>query len=158
AEDRKKMKENKSPADTLKNAMGDAADIDLLFASLVTAAGFDSRLALCAQRDDLFFDTKLAISYFLAPTSIVVRDNNEWKCCNPGTTYVTYGMLRWQEEGVSTLIADPKEPVFVESPMSSPEKSKEFRTANLHLNEDGTVEGDVRITYTGHSALDKKEF
>jgi hypothetical protein len=158
AEDLRKMKENKSPADTLKNARGDGQDIDLLFAALATAAGFEARQAWCAQRDDLFFDPKVAIVHFLDPSSIAVRVGNEWKFFDPATVYVPYGMLRWQEEGVFTLITDPKEPVFVESPMSAPEKSKELRVANLRLNEDGTIEGNVRITYTGHSSLDKKEY
>ncbi len=158
AEELKKMKENKSPADTLKNARGNAQDIGLLFAALATAAGFEARLAWCAQRDDIFFDPKLPIVHFLDPANIAVRVGNEWKFFDPGTAYVPYGMLRWQEEGVSILITDPKEPTFVESPMASPEKSKEFRTAKLRLSEDGTLEGDVRITYTGHLALDKKEY
>lgn len=158
AEDLRKMKENKSPADTLKNARGYGQDIDLLFAALATATGFEARLAWCAQRDDLFFDPKVPLVHFLDPSSIAVRVDNEWKFFDRATVYVPYGMLRWQEEGVFTLITDPKEPSFVESPMSAPEKSKELRIANLQLQEDGTIEGDVRITYTGHSALDKKEY
>jgi hypothetical protein len=66
-------------------------------------------------------------------------------------------MLRWQEEGQQSLITDPKNPVWVTTPMSSPEKSLTRRSAQLKLAEDGTLEGDVRVEYTGHFALDRKE-
>lgn len=49
-DERKKIKENKSPADTLKQKMGTGEDVDLLFAALATASGFDSRIVLAPNR------------------------------------------------------------------------------------------------------------
>jgi hypothetical protein len=66
-------------------------------------------------------------------------------------------MLRWQEEGQPSLITDPKNPVWVSSPMLSHEKSLIKRTAKLKLTEDGTLEGDVRVEFTGHFAVERKE-
>jgi hypothetical protein len=157
-EERKKLKENNSPADTLKRAMGDGEDIDLLFASLATAAGFEARLAISAFRDDIFFDRNLPLTYFMRPSCIGVLVGDSWRFFNPGTAYIPYGMLRWQEEGVSALVTDSKEPKFVETPMSAPDKSAESRTANLRLSEDGTLEGDVKIVYTGHLGFERKEY
>ena len=42
--------------------------------------------------------------------------------------------------------------------MSLPEKSLEKRSGKFTLLEDGTLEGDVRIEYTGHLGYDKKEY
>ena len=42
--------------------------------------------------------------------------------------------------------------------MSEPAKSLQKRTAKLHLTEDGTLEGDVRIEYSGHLADERKEY
>ena len=64
-------------------------------------------------------------------------------------------MLRWQEEGVDALIAD-ESPTWVMTPMSPPEKSRETRVATLRLDENGTLEGDVSIEYTGHLAVERK--
>jgi hypothetical protein len=158
AEQRKKLKENKSPADTLKRAAGDGDDIDLLFAALANAAGFETRLAVSASRNDLFFDPKLPIIYFIDQSCIAVLVGDSWRFFHPGTAYVSFGMLRWQEEGIPALVADSKEPKFIDTPMSAPEKSVEQRTANLRLAEDGTLEGDVKIIYTGHLAYEKKEY
>jgi hypothetical protein len=157
-EQRKKLKENNSPADTLKRAMGDGEDIDLLFAALVTAAGFEARTVWSSFRDDIFFDPNLPLTYFIHPSCIAVRAGEAWRFFNPGTTYLPYGMLRWQEEGVYALVTDSKEPKFINTPMTAAEKSLEKREANLHLTEDGTLEGDVKIIYTGHLGYEKKEY
>jgi hypothetical protein len=156
-EEKKKLKDNKSPSDTLKRATGSSGDIDLLFASLASASGFDARIVLAPDRGDIFFDKGIPNAYFLTPANIAVNVGGSWKFFNPGYNYIPFGMLRWQEEGEQSLITDPKEPVWVESPMSGPDKSVTKRRAHLKLSEDGTLEGDITVEYTGHSAFERKE-
>lgn len=153
-----KMKDNKSPADTLKRGVGNWHDIDMLFAALATAAGFEARVAKVANRSDIFFDPAFADTYFMriGSENIAVRVGDRWRFYDPGSTYITQGMLPWQEEGQSALIADPKEPLFVTTPVSGPDKSLERRTGKFRLSEDGTLEGEVRIEYTGHLSADMK--
>src|SRR5207237_6723427 len=59
-DDRAKLKDNKTPADPLKRGQGTSGDIDLLFAALAQAAGFDARIALMADRSDVFFKPSFA--------------------------------------------------------------------------------------------------
>jgi hypothetical protein len=157
SEERAKLKENKSPSDTLKRGMGTAADIDLLFAAMATAAGLDARITLSPDRSDIFFAPATSLAYFLEPAHVAVRVGEGWRFFNPGYPYIPQGMLLWKEEGNAVLITDPKEPVFVQTPLSPPQKSVEKRKAKLKLTEDGTLEGDVRVEYTGHLAVDRKE-
>lgn len=152
-----KLKANKSPGDTLKRGMGDGEDIDLLFAALATAAGFDARLMLISSRGDIFFDPSFATPYFLRPTDVAVKVGDEWRFYNPGYSYAPLGMLVWQEEGQDALVTDPKEPVWVKTPVTPPDKTLVKRTAKLTLSEDGTLEGDVEIEYTGQFGIEKKE-
>jgi transglutaminase-like putative cysteine protease len=154
-----KMKENKTPADTLKRGTGNWHDIDMLFAAMAVASGFDARVAKVGNRAEDFFDPNFSDSYFLAyrgTEDIAVKVGDQWRFYDPGTTYVTRGMLNWQEEGQQALISDPKEPLFVKTPLSGPEKSVERRTAKFKLSDDGTLEGDVRVEYTGHLGVDMK--
>jgi hypothetical protein len=157
SEEREKWKDNKSPAETLKRGMGTGSDIDMLFAAMAMAAGFDVRMANLADRSDIFFDAGFPDDYFISSYDIAVRVGDTWRFYDPATTYIAHGMLRWQEEGQDALVSDPKEPTWVQTPISPPEKSQEKRTGKFQLLEDGTLEGDVRIEYTGHLAYDKKE-
>jgi len=156
-DERAKLKENKSPSDTLKRGIGTGGDIDLLFAALANGAGFDARIVLAPDRGDIFFDKSLPNAYFLRPQNIAVKVGGTWKFFNPGYNYIRLGMLRWQEEGEPSLITDPQNPVWVTTPMSSPEKSLVKRTAKLKLTEDGNLEGDIRVEFTGHFAVERKE-
>ena len=158
SEERSKLKENKSPADTLKRAMGTGFDIDMLFAALAIAAGFDARVVNLADRSDVLFDKTFTDDYFIHAYDIAVRVGEEWRFYDPASTYVPYGMLRWQEESQEALISDPKEAIWVKTPLSSPDKSKQKRIAKLRLDQDGTIEGDVKVEYYGHLAVERKEW
>jgi len=151
-----KIKNNKNPSDTLKRGTGRSVDIDHLFAALANASGLDARIVLAPDRGDMFFDKSLPNAYFIYPMNIAVKVGTNWKFFNPGYPHLPFGMLRWQEEGQQSLITDPSQPVWVETPMSGPEKSLVKRSAKLKLSDDGTLEGDVRIEYTGHFAIERK--
>lgn len=157
AADRAKLKPNESPADTLKQGMGTSTNIDCLFAALATAAGFESRVVRLASRGEIFFDQNFPDAYLLSSYNIAVKVGNEWRFFDPGNSYVPFGMLRWQEEGTDALIADAKASTFVKTPLSPAVKSLQKRTATFNLTEDGTLEGDVSIEYTGQFAMEKKE-
>jgi Domain of Unknown Function with PDB structure (DUF3857)/Transglutaminase-like superfamily len=157
-EERSKFKGNKTPAETIKRGMGTGSNIDLLFAALARAAGFDARLALSGNRDDLFFTRDLANVSFLGSSFIAVRVGEEWRFFSPAEMYTPFGMLGWVEEGQEALITDSKEPIWVKTTVAAPDKSHEKRTGKFRLLEDGTLEGDVRMEYTGHLASEKKEY
>jgi hypothetical protein len=143
----------------LKRGQGTGTDVDLLFAALAKAAGFDARLALSGDRDDLFFKRDLfANSYFLGSSFIAVKVGEGWQFFSPSEKYTEFGMLGWPEENQEALVLDPKGPLWVSTPLSGPEKSVAKRTGKFRLMEDGTLEGDVQIEYTGHLGFDKKEY
>lgn len=156
-EDLAKLKANSSPADTLKRGLGAANDMDMLFGALAAAAGFEVRLARLSDRSDIFFEPSFANSYFLSTYDVAVKVGNQWRFFNPGNRYIPFGMLSWWEEGVTALIPDSKDPAWLTTPLSTPEKSMQKRTAKLRLLADGTLEGDVQIEYTGHFAAEEKE-
>lgn len=155
-EERAKLKENKTPGDTLKRGVGTTADIDLLFAAMANVAGFDARIAMLADRSSSFFNRNFPNTYFLNTYDIAVKVDNDWQFFDPGSSYLPIGMLRWQEEGQDALITDPKQPTFVRTPISEPEKSTGKRVGKFSLSDDGTLEGDVKVEYTGHLAVDNR--
>lgn len=157
-DEKKKIKENKSPSDTLKKGMGTGSNIDYLFAALAKAAGFDARLAVSGNRDDLAFERGLANVSFLQASFIAVKVGDEWQYFSPAEMYTPFGMLGWLEDSQDTMITDPKEPIWTKPATSSPQQSHAKRAAKLRLLDDGTLEGDVTVEYTGHLASDRKEY
>lgn len=152
-----KLKENKKPSDTLKRGVGPGIDINLLFAALANAAGFETRVALLPDRGRRIFDRNELIPGALRPSNIAVKVGERWKFFDPGLPYIAQGMLRWQEEGVEALLADER-PSWVTTPMTPADKSKEKHVADLRLDENGTLEGDITVEYTGHLAVERKIF
>ena len=157
-DEKKKLKDNKSPGDTLKRGQGTGSDIDHLFAALAKAAGFEAYFALSGNRDDLFFSKNLSNEYFLRSSFVAVKVGEKWEFFSPAEMYTEFGMLGWPEEAQDALVLDPKEPFWVRTPMAGPERSLEKRTGKFRLLDDGTIEGDVRIEYTGHLGFEKKEY
>ena len=157
AEQLQKLKDNNSPADTLKRGYGTGTDINFLFAAMAGAAGMEARYAGIGDRSRKFFDPNFTNTYFMGGYNIAVKFGDKWRFFDPASTYVPFGMLRWQEEGIQALVTDSKDPGFFATPISPAEKSMKRRIARLKLTEDGSLEGEVRIEYTGHFAVDMKE-
>lgn len=152
-----KLKENKKPSDTLKRGVGPGIDINLLFAALAKAAGLEPRIALLPDRGKLLFNKNEVVPGALRPSNIAIKIGEQWQFFDPGLPYVAKGMLRWQEEGVDALLV-AETPVWVKTPLSPADKSKEKHVADLKLDENGTLEGDVTVEFTGHLAVERKVF
>jgi hypothetical protein len=155
--ERAEYKEAKTAEETFKRGKGTGYEIDRLFAALASAAGFDTRIALVPDRGDVFFDPSFADPYLLSSFTAAVKLGDGWRFYDPASTYVPHGMLRWQEEGIEALVTDPKEPLFVTTPLSPTDRSVIRRTATMRLAEDGTLEGDVKVELSGHPAAEQKE-
>ena len=46
----------------------------------------------------MFFQPALTSEYFMRSTDVAVRVNGEWRFFDPGRTYISFGMLSWDEE------------------------------------------------------------
>ena len=155
-EDLEKLKENKKPSDTLKRGVGSGSDMNLLFAALVNAAGYEARVVLLPDRGRRFLIATCIVPGALHPTSIAVRSGETWKFFDLGPKYVTPPMLRWQEEGVDGMIADSSPEVVQDADVTTRQIERETHR-NVDSHENGTLEGDVTIEYTGHSAVERKK-
>jgi hypothetical protein len=157
AEERKALKENHSPSDTLKQKVGTAIDIDMLFGALAGAAGFEARMARVSDRADTFFTPQRPTTYFINDVLMAVKLNEKWIFFDPSSQYLEPGMLRWQNEHQQALISDPKDGFFATTQYLQPARSRRDRRASFKLLEDGSLDGTVTYTYTGHVGRLQKE-
>jgi hypothetical protein len=152
----KAFKGHASPEETLQRMAGQGSDINLLFAALAGALGFDARIALLCDREHMFFRWDRPLRAFLSSDDIAVKLGDHWLLFDPATPYLEPGMLRWQEEGLRVLISDPNEPVFVNTPLLPAMRSARRCRAELRLTEDGSLEGTVQYTFSGHTGREWK--
>jgi hypothetical protein len=157
------VKERKSdrafsdPRSVLKRGRGFGSEINALFAALAKAAKFEVRRASSGDRDVLL-SIKISHGFLFANTnSVAVKVDGGWRFYSPGDAYVPCGMLRSQEEGADTLLADPKTIIWMRTPSAEPEASVRACRGELRLDEDGGLEGDITVERTGHFAARWKE-
>jgi transglutaminase-like putative cysteine protease len=157
AAEREKMEKGTgtTPGDTLKQGIGSPADITFLFAALANAVGFDARIAEVPDRNEVFFERRFPDAYFLKHLIVAVSVQGSWRFFD-STLFVPRSGLPWFHEGVQALVSDPKEPIFVTTPLSPPEKTVTRRQGNFRLTDDGTLEGDVVLEFGGHEAEVRK--
>jgi hypothetical protein len=155
-EQKDEIKPSKSTKDTYKKLQGTAGDINELFASLATALGFEARLAFTGDRSEMFFNPGRAHHSFIHFSSIAVKINGRWRYYDPGSPFVPYGMLAWKEENTSALLLGYKDYIKTETPGSEVDKSVARRTGKFKLLEDGTLEGVVKLEYSGHLGYEYK--
>ncbi len=152
-EERKKARDSKSAGDILKQKMGTAGDIDTLFGAMARAAGYDARIAFSGSRNELFFNPNVAnFSLMLNSSSIAVKVGDNWRFFSPAGYFTPYGMMSWYEEDQTALITDSNELIWKPIPLSPSDKSISKRTGKFRILEDGTLEGEGKIEYTGHWA------
>ena len=156
-EEREGSKANRTTVDTLKRGTGSAEEINYAFAALAAAAGFEARLARLANRSTFLFDPLMRSAFFLNSYDIAVKVNNQWKFYDVANPNLPAGVLSWREEGVPALITDPKEPMFVKTPVLSSQDSKVARFGTLKLSADGALEGDIREIHMGNKATEWRE-
>lgn len=151
-EQRRAARLNQNAADALKRGAGTSDDVVLLTLALASAAGLDARVAATSDRGDLFPRSVQPHPYFFRGRIVAVRNGDGWLFADPANEYAPNGELPWQYEDQRVLIADPKNPIQARTPLSQPGYSVKKRTGRFRLAEDGALEGDARIEYSGHWA------
>jgi len=153
-DDRKKLPLIKSVADVLKRKSGNSRYVDMLFGAMASSLGFETYIAFAANRNKMFFNPNMTNESFIHPAAIAVQMGNDWKFFNPGVSFLPYGMLVWYEEDVWALLIGETKYSWVKTPLSGIEKTTVKRAGKFKLLDDGTLEGNIRLEYSGQLALD----
>ena len=151
-------KYNKTATDALKRGTGSGIDLTLTAAAIGAAAGLDVRLAMVQDRSEHLVAPEDRQPYFLDHVVLAVKTGDNWRYVDPANEYAKDGHLNWVYEGNWALVLDDKEPLLLAVPVSPEGQSLRTRTAALTLSEDGTLAGDVIVTYTGQQATARREF
>ncbi|MBK9991147.1 MAG: DUF3857 and transglutaminase domain-containing protein [Verrucomicrobia bacterium] len=145
-----------SPSNILKQMRGRRDEINLLFASLARGLGFEARIAHSANRAEIL-NVKIPQGWaFLGTTSVAIKQGENWTYFNPGNYFVPYGLMSWRDEGAIAMLCNTKKKELSEIPRSLADQSQALRKARLKLDDEGTLEGDVEESYSGHLSEKQK--
>lgn len=152
-EDRQNPKLIENVEDVWKRGYGTRLQITLLFLALARSAGFDSSPVLISTRDKHFFDPKLMNAPDLNRDVVLVRVNGQDIFLDPGVPFAPFGLLPWYETGVRGLRIDKEGGTWAKTTLPETAASGVERKAKLTLDDTGSLEGRVTITFKGLSAL-----
>jgi hypothetical protein len=153
-EKRDRAKEiNNSVEDVWKRGYGGGDEITWLFLAMARAAGFESSPILVSTRDRHLFDPHLQNPGDLNTNVVSIKVNGKDVYLDPGAQFTPYGMLPWPETGVAGLQIGKDNGTWITTPVPAPSESRVERKATLQLTDSGSLEGKATITFTGLSAL-----
>jgi hypothetical protein len=144
-----RAEKNKSVHDAFQQGAGSAFDSNMLFAAMARALHMEVRYFRVADRALFVFNRNLTDAYFLSGSFVALRMNDSWVGLDPGSQYLPWDMMPWIYEGQLGLLCDPDSTGFVTSPIAEPERNMQRLRGTLALQEDGTVEGDIAVDFTG---------
>ncbi len=148
----------KDADDALKAGAATSQYIDLLFASLARTAGFQTALVLSGDRSENFFNPqKYNSRAFVHPCCIAVKMGETWKYFNPGTPYLPYGKLLWNEELTVGMLVGDSSFVWLQTTVTDEKESVSKRVGKFKLLEDGTLEGTAKIEFGGQEAITRRK-
>jgi transglutaminase-like putative cysteine protease len=170
--------------DVLKRGIANSAFVNWLFAALAKAAGFEVNIVMAGDRSENFFNPNANINPgYLHAAGVAVRikqdepppvpapmakpvsatahgvrstEGQVWKYFDPGTLYLPFGRLVWNEEDVYAMLVGETGHQWRKIPLSGVAQSPARRSGKFKLLEDGTLEGSVKLEYEGHQAITRR--
>jgi hypothetical protein len=154
--DRENPRDIHHAEDVWSHGYGNYLQITLLFLGLARAAGIEAYPVSISNRDSYFFDRRLMDAGQLNSTIVLVKLDGKELYLAPGVPCAPFGLLPWEQTGVKGLVLDKDGGRWIDTPFPAPSVSTVQRKATLHLDEAGSLEGKVVVTYTGLEALSRR--
>lgn len=149
---RAKEKDSNNVEDVWKRGYGNGGQLTWVFLALARAAGFEASPVWVSSRTENFFKPNLMRASDLNSNVALVKVNGKDLFFDPGSAYTPYGLLPWGETAVRGLKLDKDGGTWINTPAPESSVSQIVRKADLKLNDEGTLEGKLIVTFTGLEA------
>jgi len=145
-----------SPKNTLARGTGNSSHVNDLFAALARATGYEVAEGRAASRYSTLGVKHGTGWLFLQDQMILVKVAGQWRCFAPGDYLVPYGILDYSNIGASVLVCLKDKVEWIETPVPPAAESVIERNAQLAIDVDGTLEGEVEIALNGYAGVAQK--
>jgi hypothetical protein len=150
------LKENKNAEDVLSHGYAAGNEMNLVFIALARAVGIQAFPVRLASRNRAFFTQERLDPNQLDSMVVEVRSGSQQIFLDPATIYCPYGLLPWEETGAGGVRIDSVEGKVEFTPKPESKDAVTRRSANLKLDAQGNLEGNLTITYEGQEALTRR--
>ena len=154
---REKEKDTNNVEDMWKRGYGNGIQITWLFLALARAAGFEAYPVMASARNVYFFNPGIMNPAQLDTNVVLVKLNGKDIYCDPGTEFAPFGLLPWAETAVQGLRLDKDGGSWVKTALPESSVSRIERKADLKLDDTGTLQGKLTVTFTGLEALSRRQ-
>lgn len=150
------IQRNLGVGDALAHGYGTDEDITLLFVAMARAAGFDATVVQASDRKVRFFSKDWTSLRQVENMIAVVNANGTDVFLEPGNRFCPFGVVRWNHTETDALKLDKKGISFVKPPSIAFDKSITRRSAQLSIDKDGKLTGNVTLELQGQEALERR--
>ncbi len=152
-----KLEENKTAEDVLRRGYAEDRQINILFAALARAAGFQTWVVLTTDRERTYFSPQAHMYSGLSETLALVKVGGQERFFDPGTLYCPFGAVSWEKTGMQGLRLVKKGGLWVDIPLPAEADTQIQRILRLHSIEAGGLEGELRLVFTGQEAIRRRQ-
>ena len=148
--------EIKSADDVLKRKRGSSNQIAKTYVALARAAGLQANTMIVNDRSNLMLDLNWQdFEAQLTDEIAVLTYGGAQHFLDPGSRYTPFGHLEWNHTLGGGVLQDNKDKtkMFLPTPSEAYKYSHTSRVADLQLEQDGHMTGNVTLTYEGSPAL-----
>lgn len=145
------LKKIEDAADVLKYGYGDAYHIDMLFASLAGAAGFDPKYVRISNSKHNKFSKNMVYKWSLQDDAIALQpiEGEPWKFYHPGNRFLPFETLAYQNQQAVALLSNRSDAEFLTTGITRPSENRFLRQGDFELDTLGMLFGKVVFTYSG---------
>ncbi len=148
------LKRNSSVQEVLQRGYGTAWDVNVTFAAMARAAGFEANLLGVSDRKERSFNKIILWLGQLDSSAVAVSVGGKDLVLDPGTMFCPFGLLRWSNSGVSALKYSRTNGGFITTPEA--QSSLLRRTAHVTLDGEGSLAGEISVEFKGEDALEHR--
>jgi hypothetical protein len=150
---KEKLKDIRTAEDVWKQQSGTDDDIAMLFVALGRAAGLKAYPVQVVNRNRAIFDDRyLTVKQLDDYLAVVVLDGKDIYV-DPGQKMCPFGNLNWKHTLAAGFRLSDSGPVPAMTPGNSFKTAVVQRIADLTVDRDGSVKGNVRFVMSGPDAL-----
>jgi hypothetical protein len=150
---REELKENKNVDDVLSRNYAYANEVNLVFLAMAQSAGFNANPISVMSRSGRLFEPRMYDPTQANAMVVEVFLDGKPRMFDPATLYCPFDLLPWSETDTMGLRASSLNPAMVPIPSPPSRDAVIRRKAELALDVDGNLEGDIRVSFEGQVAL-----